>query len=195
MSSVTDVPGPVVPDEEAAAPSRSRRPLVAVLALLLVVGLVAAAVVVARGSAASAQAAMLADQTITKSVQELERQSALPVGERSLEAFSWAIATPQSNQIGPVWTTDVGRADLGTGATLFAEVTSALAVPGQAPTYYLEFVVSTSSGPSTSVDTSVCLVRSGSADAPLATAPLSLSDHLFVQPCSAEMLQQRGITR
>lgn len=38
---------------------------------------------------------MLADQTIAKSVQELKRQSALPVGERSLEAFSWAIATPQ----------------------------------------------------------------------------------------------------
>lgn len=192
MSSITDIPGPVVPDEEAAAPARSRRPLVVVLALLLVAALVAAAVVVTRGSAASAQAAMLADQTITKSFKEIERQAALPVGERTLDAFSWAIATPQSNQIGPVWTTDLGRADLGS-PTMFAEVSAQLAVPGQAPTYYVEFVVSTTSGPSTTVDTSVCLVRSGSPDAPLATAPLALSDRLFVGPCSAEVLKQRGI--
>ena len=195
MSSITDVPVPAAPAAEDGPRGRSRRPLAVVLGLLLVLGLVAGAVAVTRGSAASAQASMLADQTITKSFKELERQAALPVGQRSIDAFSWAIATPQSNQIGPVWTTDVGRADLGTGATLFAEVTAALAVPGEAPTYYVEFVVSTSSGPSTSVDTSVCLVRSGSADAPLATAPLSLSDHLLVQPCSAELLQQRGITR
>ena len=86
----------------------------------------------------------------------------------------------------------LGRADLGS-PTMFAEVSAQLAVPGQAPTYYVEFVVSTTSGPSTTVDTSVCLVRSGSPDAPLATAPLALSDRLFVGPCSAEVLKQRGI--
>jgi hypothetical protein len=191
MSAVTDIPDPVVPDQEAARP-RSRRPWVVVLALLLVAALVAAAVVVARGSATSAQAAMLADQTITKSFQELERQAALPAGERSLEAFTWAIATPQSDRSGPVWSTDLGRADLGS-PTMFAEVSAQLTASGQAPTYYLEFVVSTTSGPSTSIDTSVCLVRSGSPDAPLATAPYAVTDGLFVQPCSAELLQQRGI--
>lgn len=191
MSAVTDIPGPVVPEQEAARP-RSRRPWVVVLSLLLVAALVAGAVAVARSSAASAQTAMLADQTLTKSTQEIERQAALPASQRSLDAFSWAIATPQSDRTGPAWTTDLGRADLG-AATPFAVVTATLAVPGQDPTYYLEFVVSSTPGQGGASETTACLVRSGSADAPLATAPYYVTDHLFVQPCSAELLQQRGI--
>jgi hypothetical protein len=162
------------------------------LGLLLVLGLVAGAVVATRSSAASAQAAMLADQTVTKSFKEIERQAALPVGQRSIDAFSWAIATPRSDQTSQVWTTEVGRSGLG-GPTLFAEVTASLAVPGQAPSYYLDFVVATTPDPGGSFDSSVCLVRSGSADAPLATAPYFVTSSLFLAPCSAAVLQQRGI--
>lgn len=193
MSSVAEISGLAVPASEHEPRAGSRRVVAVLLAVALVVGLLAAAVAVTRRSAAQAQAqaSMLADQTVTKAVRELERQAALPAGQRSLEALSWAIATPQSDRTVPVWTTDVGRAGLG-ATTLFADVTATLTAPGQAPSYYLEFVVSTTGGTG-SVDSAACVVRSGSADAPVATAPLYVTDHVFLQPCSAADLRQRGI--
>lgn len=191
MSSVAEISGPAAPAGEQQARSGSHRVVAVVLAVALVAGLLAAAVVLTRRSAVQAQTSMLADQTVTKAAQELERQAALPADQRSLDAFSWAIATPQSDRTGAGWTTEVGRADLG-AATLFADVTATLTAPGRAPSYYLEFVVSTTGGTG-SVDSSACVVRSGSADAPVATTALYLTDHLFLPPCSAADLQQRGI--
>jgi hypothetical protein len=168
-----------------------------ILALSLVLALVAAVVQTMRLSSQSdTQAALLADQTVTKTYQELERQAQLPAAQRSVEALTWAIATPQSDTTGQVWTTDVLTRTL-SGDTLTARVaTSITSAPDQLATRYLEFVAQvTPAGTSNASSTvATCVVRSGSPSSPLATSTVRFTPHMVMEPCPADLLRQLGIT-
>lgn len=193
MASITSIPGEQAPTTE---PTQGRRRALALtLVVLLVLGLLAVAVAWSRGSASADQASLLADQATTKTYQELERQAALPASERSLDALSWAIATPQSDRTGPVWTTDVLRAEL-SGTTLTARVAAALAVPGAAPTYYLEYVVTVvePTDPGTTPGVTACAARYGDSTTP-ATGTVAITSHLVLPACDADTLQRAGVTR
>jgi hypothetical protein len=144
-----------------------------------------------------AQAALLADQTVTKTYQELDRQAQLPAAQRSFDALTWAIATPQSDTLGLVWTTDVLSSSL-SGTVLSARVSTAISDGTQSlPSRYLEFVAQVEARPSTNESGTVatCAIRSGSADAPLATSTVHVTAHMVMEPCSADVLTQQGITR
>lgn len=166
-----------------------------VLAVVLVVTLGGAVVVVMRGTAQSdALTLLLADQTVTKTYKELERQAKRPPAQRSTGALQWAIATPQSDKSGLVWTTAVLSSDLSRDV-LSAHVSTSLADAEGAPSQYLEFIVQVTPAPNGQVNSAVmsCVVRSGASNDPLATSPVWITDHMFLDPCPREVLQQVGV--
>jgi len=169
-----------------------------ILALALALALVAAVVQTMRlADQSDAQAGLLADQTVTKTYQALDRQAQLPAAQRSVDALSWAIATAQSDTTGQVWTTDVLSSNLD-GDTLTARVaTSITSAPDQPASHYLEFVAQVTPAASNNGSSTVatCAIRSGSADAPLATSTVHVTAHMVMEPCAAAVLTQQGITR
>jgi hypothetical protein len=191
------VPGTTTPhDGSSEGTSRRWRVIAGILAFALVLALAGAVVQAMRASSQSdAQAALLADQTVTKTFQELERQAALPAAQRSIDALEWAIATPQSDTTGTVWTTTVLSSNLA-GDTLTARVSTTLAAsPLQAPSHYLEFVAQVTAGSTSGENPTVstCAVRSGSSDSAPATANVNVTPHMVMQPCSADLLRQLGV--
>lgn len=184
-------------DGSPAGASRRWRLIAGVLAVVLVLALAAVVVQTMRATSQSdAQAALLADQTVTKTYQELERQAALPAAQRSVDALEWAIATPQSDTTATVWTTKVLSGNLG-GDTLTARVSTTLAAsPLQPPSYYLEFVAQVTPGATSgeSPAISTCAVRSGSSGSPLATSSVHVTPSMVMEPCSADLLRQLGVT-
>ena len=169
-----------------------------ILALALALALVAAVVQTMRlADQSDAQAGLLADQTVTKTYQALDRQAQLPAAQRSVDALTWAIATPQSDTLGLVWTTDVLSSSL-SGTVLTARVSTAISDGTQSlPSRFLEFVAQVAARPSTNESSTVatCAIRSGSADAPLATSTVHVTAHMVMEPCPAALLTQLGITR
>ena len=185
------------PDLPSAAPRRLRV-AVAVLSVLLAGAVVAGFVLAQRAAAQSdAQAAMLRDTTVTQTYQALERQSVLPPGQRSVEALEWAIATPQSDTTGALWSNEVLSSRLD-GPILTARVaTSWTAAPGEPAASYLEFIAEVAPAAASNESDSVmtCVVRSGSTSAPLATSRVVLTPGgLSMDPCPAAVLRQAGIT-
>ncbi len=185
-----------IDDRQAGAPRRRKR-FAGILAVALALALVAAVVQTMRLTDQSdAQAALLADQTVTKTYQELERQAQLPAAQRSVDSLTWAIATPQSDTTGQVWTTDVLTSTL-SGDTLAARVaTSITSAPDQPTTRYLEFVAQVTPAGTSNVSSTVatCVVRSGSPSSPLATSTVRFTPHMVMEPCPADLLRQLGIT-
>jgi hypothetical protein len=182
------------------APPPTTRRTVSLRLLVLVVVLAVIAVVVAVNRTGTAAAddvgAMSADTAVTKTYQELERQSLLPPSQRSIDVLEAVLATPQSDRTGPLWETEVVRSRLG-GTTLVAEVVTTWSPsPLSAPTSYLDFVVQVtpSADPGASVGIRTCAVRSGSSAAPLATSTVWVTDHLLMEPCSSTVLADLGIT-
>jgi hypothetical protein len=176
---------------------RRRTPIAVILAVALTLALAAAAVLAMRVTAqADAQAALLSDQTVTKTYQELERQALLPAAQRSADALEWAIATPQSDTTATVWTTEVLSSKL-SGETLTARVaTSITSAADQPASHYLEFVAQVTPEGTGDVNSNVatCVVRSGSPSSPLATSTARFTPHMVMEPCSADLLRQLGIT-
>jgi len=194
----TGMPGTTTPhDDSLGGASRRWRLIAGILAVLLVLALAGAVVQTMRVTSQSdAQAALLADQTVTKTYQELERQAALPAAQRSVDALEWAIATPQSDRSATVWTTAVLSSNLG-GDTLTARVSTTLAAsPLQPPMHYLEFVAQVTPGATTGEGPTIstCAVRTGSSVGPLATSTVHVTPSMVMEPCSADLLRQLGVT-
>jgi hypothetical protein len=198
MTTATETATPTPSDDAQAATLRRWKRFARILAVALALALVAAVLQTMRlADQSDAQAALLADQTVTKTYQELDRQAQLPAAQRSVDALTWAIATPQSDTVGLVWTTDVLSSSL-SGTVLTARVSTAISDGTQSlPSRYLEFVAQVAARPSTNESGTVatCAIRSGSADAPLATSTVHVTAHMVMEPCSAALLTQLGITR
>jgi hypothetical protein len=192
------VPGTTTSDEGSPHGTARRSTLAAgILAAVLLLAVVAAVVLAMRVTAQSdAQAALLADHAVTKTYQELERQAALPAAQRSVDALERAIATPQSDTTASVWTTEVLSSNL-SGDTPTARVaTSITSAPDQPASSYLEFVAQVTPASARNVSSTVatCVIRSGSPSSPLGSSTVRFTPHMVLEPCSADLLHQLGIT-
>ena len=132
------------------------------------------------------------DLTITKTSQELMRQAALPASKRSVETLERMIATPHSDQTGPVFSTQVSGANL-SGNTLYARVTitASPSTSGGSESFLEVLFTQPVTDPSTADGGSACAVRYNSQE--LATDPVAVTPHLTLAPCTADQRTASGL--
>jgi len=132
------------------------------------------------------------DMTITKTSQELFRQAALPANQRSVETLERVTATPQSDQTGAVFSTQLSGANLG-GNTLYARVTitASTSTSGGSESFLEVLFTQPVTDPSTADGGSACAVRYNSQD--LATDPVAVTPHLTLPPCTADQRSASGL--
>ncbi len=169
-----------------ASPSRRRMPtwLVVVLVAGLVVG--TAVVASARTSAArfAEQASVFTDIAVTKTFDELSRQSYLPPEQRDVAMLEAALATPQSDKGSTIWTTDVRQFDRQGDAIVAQVVVTATTATGE-PLYLFEFVerVTPPRSPGSTPEVSVCAV-STTPDGTRSTGEVFYTDHMVMPSCA-----------
>lgn len=169
-----------------ASPSRRRMPTW--LVVVLVAGLVGGTAVVASARTSAArfaeQASVFTDIAVTKTFDELSRQSYLPPEQRDVADLEAALATPQSDKTGTIWATDVLASDM-RGDALRAQVLVTATTATGEPLYVLEFVqrVTPPRTEGSTPEVSVCAV-SATPDQTRSTGEVSYTDHAVMQSCS-----------
>jgi hypothetical protein len=173
----------------AVPPEPERRRVPRWPAVVLVVGLVlaAAAFASARTSAArfAEQASVFADIAVTKTFDELSRQSLLPPDQRDVVDLESVLATPQSDQGGIVWTTDVRQSDL-RGSSLDVQVVVSAATATGESLYAFEFVqkVTPPRDAGSTPEVVVCAVRTSPDTTSRATGDVFYTDHMVMPACT-----------
>lgn len=172
----------------ATSPEPKRRRVPRWLVVVLVAALVIGAALLAAGRASSArfseQAAAFSDIAVTKTFDELSRQSLLPPDQRDVADLEAALATPQSDRTGVVWTTDVRQFDR-QGDAIVAQVVVTGATATGEPLYLFEFVerVTPPRTPGSTPEVSVCAV-STTPDGTRSTGEVFYTDHMVMPACS-----------